>query len=242
MNRMLAGPEDWGQPGYPSTGKPEDKRAFAGARRHSRRVRVLRVAVPALLGLSLLAIVAANYLNPLRFLNRLPTDFGTLVISGSKITMEAPRLVGYTRDNRGYEVTAKAAAQDLKQPTIVELKEISARFDMQDKSTVSMTALDGQYDTKTELLTLGQEIFLSTTTGYEGRLTEAHVDIKKGRIVSEKPVHLKMLQGTLSANRLEVTDTGTVVRFDGGVVMTLTPEAVNRGLPPTTPPVQASAQ
>ena len=240
MNRMLAGPEDWGQPGFPSAGKPEGLHAFAGARRHSRRVRVLRVGVPVMLGVMLIGVVLANYLNPLRFLNRLPTDFGTLVISGSKITMEAPRLVGFTRDQRGYEVTAKAAAQDLKNPTVVELKEISARIDMQDKSSVSMTALDGHYDTKSELLTLGQQIFLSTTTGYEGRLSEALVDIKKGSIVSEKPVQLKMQQGTLNANRLEVTETGTVVRFDGGVVMTITAEAMNRGMPQTQP--QADAQ
>lgn len=236
MNRMLAGPEDWGQPGYPFAGKPDP--AFAGARRHSRRVRVLRVAVPALLALTLVGLLLANYLNPLRFLNRLPTDYGTLVISGSKITMEAPRLAGFTRDQRGYEVTAKAAAQDLKKPQIVELREISARLDMQDRSTVSLTASNGEYDTKAELLKLGQEIVLLSTAGYEGRLSEAQVEVKKGRIVSEKPVRVKMPQGTLSADRLEVTDTGAVVRFEGSVVMTLTPEAVSRGLPP----VQANAQ
>jgi lipopolysaccharide export system protein LptC len=102
---------------------------------------------------------------------------------------------------------------------------------MQDKSTVEMTAVDGFYDTKAEMLTLGQRIVLSSSTGYEGILAEAQVDIRKGRIVSEKPVQVKMLQGTLNANRLEVTETGAVVRFEGGVRMMLTPEALNRGLP-----------
>jgi lipopolysaccharide export system protein LptC len=150
--------------------------------------------------------------------------------------MESPRLAGFTRDSRGYEIQAKAAAQDLKKPNLVELQEIRAKVDMQDKSTVEMTAVDGFYDTKAEMLTLGQRIVLSSSTGYEGILAEAKVDIKKGRIVSEKPVQVKMLQGTLDANRLEVTDSGALVRFGGGVRMMLTPEALNRGLPQAQQP------
>ncbi|MFN3350901.1 LPS export ABC transporter periplasmic protein LptC [Pseudorhodoplanes sp.] len=245
MNRMLAGPESWGQPGQP--GQPVDgppKALIAGARRHSRRVRFLRKAVPAVLVLSLGGLVLANYLNPARWL-RIPTEFGTLVISGSKITMEAPRLAGFTRDQREYEVTATAASQDTRNPTIVEMKEISGRIDMQDKSRVTLTAVEGVYDTKADLLRLNQEILIVSTAGYQGRLTEADVEIKKGRIVSEKPVQMKMPQGTLDANRLEVTETGAVIRFEGGVVMVLTPEAVNRGVQgvqQTAPQPQASAQ
>jgi lipopolysaccharide export system protein LptC len=224
MNRMLAGPEDWGQP---TAGRP--KAVISGARRHSRRVRILRVVVPSVLVLALTGIVLANYLNPARWL-RVPTEFGTLVISGSKITMEAPRLAGFTKERREYEVTAASASQDTKNPSIVEMKEISGRIDMEDKSRVTLTAVDGVYDTKADLLTLGQEIVILSTAGYQGRLSEAQIEVKKGRIVSEKPVQLKMPQGTLDANRMEVTETGAVIRFDGGVVMVLTPEAVNRGV------------
>jgi lipopolysaccharide export system protein LptC len=227
MNRMLAGPEDWGQPGQPIADRP--KALIIGARRHSKRVRFLRWAVPTFLVVSLVGLVLANYLNPARWL-RVPTEFGTLVISGSKITMEAPRLAGFTRDQREYEVTATSASQDTKNPTIVEMKDISGRIDMEDKSRVTLTAVVGVYDTKADVLKLNQEILITSTAGYQGRLSEAQVEVKKGRIVSEKPVQLKMPQGTLDANRLEVTETGAVIRFDGGVVMMLTPEAVNRGM------------
>jgi lipopolysaccharide export system protein LptC len=238
MNRMIAGPEDWGQPGQPTAVRPQ---AFiSGARRHSRRVRFLRKAVPAVLILALGGLVAANYLNPARWL-RLPTEFGTLVISGSKITMEAPRLAGFTKDQREYEVTATSASQDTKNPTIVEMKDISGRMDMEDRSKVTLTAVEGIYDTKADLLKLNHEILIISTAGYQGRLTEAQVEVKKGRIVSEKPVQMKMPQGTLDANRLEVTETGGVIRFDGGVVMMLTPEALNRGMQ-SQAATQANAQ
>ena len=83
---------------------------------------------------------------------------GTLVVSGTKITMESPRLAGYTKDQRGYEVTAKAAAQDMAKPEFVELKELRAKLAMQDNNSAELVTIGGIYNTKTEILTLGPNI------------------------------------------------------------------------------------
>ena len=53
--------------------------------------------------------------------------------------------------------------------------------------------------------------------------------MKKGSIVSQSPVELQMLNGTLNANRLEVDDRGDVIRFGGGVVMNLTLDNAQQG-------------
>jgi len=196
-------------------------RAFSAARRHSRVVRMLRVALPAVVVLALAVVVLATYLNPLRMLTKLPVDVGNLVVSGTKITMEQPRLSGFTRDGRAYEVTAIAAAQDVTKPDIVELHDIRAKVQMQDNGMLHMSAATGVYDTKAETLKLAQDIVLTSSTGYECRLSEAMVDTRKGNVVSEHPVEVKMLQGTLNANRLEVIDSGDLVRFGGGVDMML---------------------
>ena len=81
----------------------DGERAFRAARRHSRMVRVLRVALPAAVVLVTLAVVLVTYFNPLRMLGKLPIDIGNLVVSGTKITMEQPRLAGFTRDARAYD-------------------------------------------------------------------------------------------------------------------------------------------
>ena len=214
----MAYSSETGSRGFINTGR-DSERAYRFAARHSRLVRILRILIPVGVVLGLAGVMLASYLNPLRFLSDFPIDIGKLVVSGTKITMEAPRLAGYTRDNRAYELSARAAAQDITKPDLVELREIRAKLDMQDKSVMEMTAATGVYDAKSEMLTLGQDIVLSSSTGYQGRLSEAVIDIRKGNIVSEKPVEVKMLQGTLNANRLEVVDAGDVVRFDGGVVM-----------------------
>ena len=39
--------------------------------------------------------------------------------------------------------------------------------------------------------------------------------------MSENPVEIQMLQGTLKANRIEVTKLGAVIRFEGGVTLVI---------------------
>ena len=202
-------------------GRGDSERAFRAARRHSRAVRILRVAIPLAVVLGFTGIFLITYFNPLRMLAKLPIDVGNLVVSGTKITMEHPRLSGFTGDARGYELSADAAKQDLTKPDLIELRNIRAKVQMQDKSTVELSATAGIYDSKGETLKLDQNIVLSSSTGYRGRLSEAMIDIRKGNVVSERPVEVELLQGTLNANRLEISDSGDLVRFGGGVNMTL---------------------
>jgi len=201
--------------------RSDSERAFRAARRHSRIVRFMRVAIPLAVVAGLAAISAITYFNPLRMLQKLPIDISNLVASGTKVTMEQPRLSGFTRDARAYELSAAAAAQDLTKPDLVELRDIHAKLEMQDKTTMEMSAASGIYDTKGETIKLERNILLSSSTGYKGRLSQAIVDIRKGKVVSDQPVELELLQGTLNANKLEIIDSGDLVRFHGGVNMVL---------------------
>lgn len=197
----------------------DSERAFRAARRHSRTIRILRVAVPSAVVVVTVVIVAMTYFNPLRMFGKLPVDIGHLVVSGTKITMEQPHLSGFTNDARAYEFTAAAAAQDMTKPDIIELHNIRAKMQMQDKSSVQMTALSGVYDSKGETLKLNHDIRLSSSNGYRGKLSEAIVDVRKGNVASDHPVRIEMLQGTLDANRLRIVDQGDLIRFEGGVHM-----------------------
>jgi len=222
MNRLTAAKADpQTARAYWTVSRGDTGRTFQSARRHSRLVHILRISVPLAVVLAAVVIGLITYFNPLRLLAKLPVDVGNLVVSGTKITMEQPRLSGFTRDARAYELSADAAAQDLTKPDIVELLHLLAKIQMQDQSTMEMTANIGIYNSKVETLKLDQNILLTSSTGYEGRLSEALIDIRKGYVVSEHPVEVKMLQGTLNANRLEIVNSGDLVRFDGGVNMVL---------------------
>jgi lipopolysaccharide export system protein LptC len=197
---------------------------FAIAARHSRMVRVLRVAVPAAVILAMTATVAVmTVFNPFRMLlPTLPVDMGNLVVSGTKITMESPHLSGYTPDQRPYEIWAKTATQDVTDPDHVELKTLRARVLMEDQATtITLDARNGLMDTKQQLLDLHKDIFLQSSSGYEARLSQAFVDIGKGVVSSEEHVEVKLLNGTLTSDRLRIIGGGEVVRFEGNVVMNL---------------------
>ncbi|HEY0236011.1 MAG TPA: LPS export ABC transporter periplasmic protein LptC [Afipia sp.] len=194
---------------------------YAIAARHSRRVRLLRKAVPAAVAISLFVILFASIFNPFRILAKLPLDMGPLSVSGTKITMDAPHLAGFTPDQRPYELWAKAATQDVTDPTKVELQNMRAKLQMEDKSGLTMDARIGQFDTKSQMLLLRDDIFLQSTTGYEARLSQADVDMANGTVSSDNPVAVKLLDGTLDAQRLRITENGALVRFDGGVTMVL---------------------
>ena len=207
--------------GFSGNSRGDFERAYRAAVRHSRHVRLLRLSVPVGIAALLLAVVVINYLPPIGGF-RLPGELGKLVIHGTKITMQQPRLTGFTIDSRAYEFSADAAAQDITAPNLVELHQLQAKMEMQDKSTVEMSATSGVYDVKSEMLTLNDDIHLVSSTGYEGRLSEAVIDVRKGNVVSDKPVWVKLLNGFLNAKRLDIGENGSVVRFSG-VAMTLQP-------------------
>jgi lipopolysaccharide export system protein LptC len=214
---------------------------FAAAARHSRMVRLLRVAVPATVLLAMAGIVAISVFNPFRIngLTKLPVDISNLVVSGTKITMETPHLAGFSTDQRPYEVWAKAAIQDLANPDHVELRTLRAKVQMEDKSTVTMDARTGFFDSKQQMLDLRKDIFLQSSTGYEARLSQAYIDINKGTVTSDEHVDVKLLNGTLTADKLRIINSGEIVRFEGNVVMNLvmeTPTAPEPEPEPAPPP------
>lgn len=194
---------------------------FALAARHSRLVRMLRVGVPAAVSVAMAVVVYFTFFNEFR----VPIDTGNLsgnlVVTGRKITMETPHLTGFTPDQRPYDLVAKTAIQDLTDPDHVELNTVRAKVLMQDGSTVTLDALKGLFDTKQQQIDLHKDIVLTTSTGYQAFLSQAHADMAKGTVSSDEHVDVKLTNGTLTADRLRIIDNGDIVRFEGNVVMNL---------------------
>jgi lipopolysaccharide export system protein LptC len=214
---------------HASRDRANDARVFRAALRHSRLVRLMRVGIPlfAVLGV-LITVLTVYVLDPLRALAKLPGSIGGLVVSGTSITMQQPRLAGYTQDRRPYVVTARAATQDVTKPDTVTLLELHATIEFKDSGKYELSARSGLFESKLDRLTLQEDILVNSTS-YQAKLSEAVVNVRTNHLVSEHPVEVTMPQGTVNANRLEVTNSGEVIRFEGGVTMMLVPQKDRSG-------------
>jgi lipopolysaccharide export system protein LptC len=193
---------------------------FASAARHSRLVRILRIAVPTTVAAAMgLLVLISTIFNPFQIPVKL--DSGNLVVTGTKITMESPHMSGFTPDQRPYELWAKTATQDITDPDHVDLNDLKSKVLMEDQSILLLDARTGRFDNKQQQLDLHKDIFLRTSSGYEARLNSAFVDMGKGTVSSDEHVDVKLTNGTLTADRLRITEGGDVIRFEGNVVMHL---------------------
>lgn len=240
---LARGPELAQGPELAPAGRPREgaaraprSRAYAQARRHSRWVRWLKRAIPlgAVVGIGL--VLAAAFLNPFGHLGGL--TLGPLSLSGTKVTMENPKLTGFRKDTRPYEVTATAAMQDVRKPNVIELKDLKARVTMDDKGSLAwLEAAFGLFDTQKEQLELKQDVHVKTDGGQDAKLTSASIDFKAGTVVSREPVIVTFPGGTIEADALDVSDNGKVMVFDGRVRTLFEP----RGDGPNAPLEPASA-
>lgn len=191
-------------------------RAYGRARRHSRWVRFFRLAIPVGAGFAIAAVAAVAVFDPFGRMGGL--SLGPVSLSGTKITMEKPRLTGYRKDNRGYEMTATAALQDVRKPTIVELKEIKGRMTMDEQGTLAhLEAAFGIFDSQKEHLELQQGVHIRTDNNQQGWLKSAKIDFKAGTVSSKEPVKVSMPGTDIEADALDITDNGKVISFIGSV-------------------------
>lgn len=192
-----------------------DAAAFRAARRHSRVVRLLRKLIPIGSALALAVFVLGPLLNPFSAIGGL--SMGPITLSGSKVTMEKPKLTGFRKDNRPYEVTAVSAAQDIRKPNIVELNTMKARLELESNGWVRLESKTGVFDSQKEQMQLTDQIKVATDAGYEAFLKSADIDFKAGTIRSKEPVQVNMGSIKITADTLDVSDNGKIIVFNGRV-------------------------
>ncbi len=190
--------------------------SFAAAQRHSRLVRFLKRAIPLGSGLAIVSIVLIGIFDPFRTIGAI--SIGPVNLTGTRITMDQPRLTGFrAKDAKPYEVTAESATQDIRKPTVVEMTKLRARVELANNETVRLEADTGIYDTQNEQIDLKSNVRVITTGGYNAALRSAFVDFKAGSVTSREPVSVAFRNGVIDAAALDVTDGGQRMVFHGRV-------------------------
>ena len=203
---------------------PRDTRGdavFDAAARNTRRVRFLRIALPALA-----AVAIAVFWGTARFM---PGDMDAIVesagidVESNSVMMEAPHISGFEGTRRAYEVKAQSAIQSLDDPKVVTFNGIDGRFGLDGAGEANLDAAVGIYDGNANTLTLKNGATVQTTTGYAATFEGAAIDFAKGTLVSDQPLKIRTQDGNLEANAVSVAERGKRVTFTNGVRVTYMP-------------------
>ncbi|MCB1490278.1 MAG: LPS export ABC transporter periplasmic protein LptC [Rhodobiaceae bacterium] len=194
-------------------------RAFRAARRHTVFVRILRLTLPGLALFGSLAFVVSILWRP--SVDFPEVSFDSLKITDGALVMEGPRLSGIDREARAYTLSADQASQKIGQTEVVDLTGIDATMAVDKDMNARVQSAEGTFNQKDETLYLYDGVDVSTNTGYKVRLKDAHVDLDSGTVTSDEPVSVDMLNGTLDAKGITLSDRGEVVTFKGRVKMVM---------------------
>ncbi|WP_018698733.1 LPS export ABC transporter periplasmic protein LptC [Amorphus coralli] len=201
----------------PGEAATAQRRAREAARRHSRVVKTLRVLLP-LGGVAIVVVIFGMAVVK----SLLPVDvIGNLDVTSEGLVMNDPNLAGRLNDGRAYNVSAGKAVQSFTDTSRITLTDMLATLIVSDAQTVEMRSKGGLLDTDDEWMNLTDGVVLTTTDGYRADLEDARLDFKAGTLASDAPIKIQSEKFDLTANALDVTDEGKVVRFVGNVNMTI---------------------
>jgi lipopolysaccharide export system protein LptC len=211
--------------------RPVDDAAIAAARRHTGRVKRLKIILPAL------ALVGAGaFWATVHFV---PTDLASIAkgagidVNANSVVMNKPRISGFEGTRRAYDVQADTAVQSLSDPKVVTFNKIDASIGLDGAGTATVNATTGVYDGNHNTLNLKNGIAISTDTGYSASVDEAAVDLGQGTLVTTKPIVIQTAEGSIRANGLSVTERGKHVLFSNGVSVTYLPQGPLAAAPET---------
>jgi lipopolysaccharide export system protein LptC len=203
------------------------RKAFAAARRHSRTVRLLRIALP-ILGVAAIAGLFALT----RLGIPLPLDLSSarLSVTPNAVIMEHPNLSGFDGSEREYTVSADRATQPLSNPDQMQLEAIKATISVPGQGATTVTAGAGEYDHGDRTLRLSGDIEVDSSGGYSLRMRDAAIDFEAGTMRSDSPVTVMYSDSEVTGQRFLATEGGQRILFEGGVESTIMPP--KRKLPP----------
>jgi lipopolysaccharide export system protein LptC len=213
------------QPAFPGPVDPVRRAAFVAAERHSRLVRFLRLALPSVSVAVVFTVAAIGILSRIE----IALTIGDVKISAEGLTMDAPKLSGSDGKGRTFSVVAERAVQDLSNPKLIRLRDIVATVRQPDGSSAEFRAGGGLYDAGRQRLSLDEAITIRGSDGSAADLEHAEIDLVTGEVASDAPVSFSSSLGAISADGMQVGEKGGTVTFDGGVKMTVDPNAVNTG-------------
>jgi len=193
------------------------------AQRHSRIVRGLKILLPVLAGLIIIAFVAVSWIETL---GPEGVAIESVSLRDGKLVMQNPVMSGQGSDARPYSMRAARAIQDLATPDVIVLEEIVADLPVANGDKAVLNALSGIYDRVAQTLMFDQAFTVTSEAGMKAELQSADIDLAGGNLTTSDPVSIRSDEASVVAQSMKMQDKGRVIIFQDKVRMTINPSAL----------------
>jgi lipopolysaccharide export system protein LptC len=190
--------------------------AIPDAIRHSARVSKLRKWILWTAGGTMAMVALAALISSLRYLP-MDLNLSRIALQGTRIVIETPKLVGYRKDGRPYEVRAKVGVQDITTPEVFDLDGLDVRVETKGDSAVTLTAPKANYSTKSDNARMHGGVRITDAKSFDMRMETADMDFKASVMTSKAPVTLQIDGGNVAADGVEFHQQERRATFSGNV-------------------------
>lgn len=200
--------------------------AFRQATHHSRRVRLLKVVLPALALAMAVGFAGYSWISTPA---EISFDITKTSYADGKLVMANPKLEGFSKDNLPYSMTAMQAVQNMQASGIFELEAIDAKLPIDADSWATVQSPRGIYDRDNNTIDFTGEVLITTTDGMKAKFSKAFFDIGKGDLKTSEPVDIDTGSTQIAADSMMVLENGKVLIFEKRVRMEIAPDQLHTG-------------
>jgi lipopolysaccharide export system protein LptC len=190
---------------------------FRRARRHSGRVRALRIALPLLA-----AVILSLYALPSLLKRTIDNGRGTatvraIAVEAGSLKMIEPHVKGVNEQGEAYDFLADTATQAAKDANVMYLEVVRGKMTSLDGKISTLTAPNGVHDNKAEQITFNNGAFVTRDGGMSATFKTATAYMKQQMVVSKTPVIVRLRESTINADNVTLWWSDQRAVFEGKV-------------------------
>ncbi|UJW84596.1 hypothetical protein [Devosia sp. SL43] len=158
----------------------------------NRLVGILRIGVPALGAVILVALIGQIYISSLS--NRF--GVGRISVSRDAVSIEAPEYSGVLEDGTTYRVWAASAEAAIESTDQIGLIDAALTLNRVTGVTMEVNAPSALLDSTREIVTITDVAYVEDSTGTSGTIYDSVFDYASQTLVGEGAVHIDYADGT----------------------------------------------
>ncbi len=183
------------------------------ARQRATRSKVLGwMAVTAALSLIIGFVVQGFWTKPAVIRPAVKEAEKTAVVAGG-----VSNFSGIDENSKPFQVEAQDGVQDNSIETLMHLKSVTGAFVRKDGGDVKIAADQAEYEIRNKDLKLTGNVRFEEPGKYVAHLQSAQVNLNRQRISTNQPVQVETANARVSADSMETSEDGKIVRLKGHV-------------------------